>query len=522
MMNNSNRYAMYLRKSRKDIELEQQGEGETLSRHYKMLTTLSKKLRIVISDEDIYREVVSGESIEERPEIQKLLYKVQQGYYKGIFVIEIERLARGDSIDQGIVLRSFKLTDTKVITPIKIYDFKEEIDEEYMEFGLFMSRREYKVITRRLQNGRLMSASEGKFVASRAPFGYNKIKLKNQKGYSLEINKEEADIVQTIFDLFVNNKYSPSEICKYLNKISVPAPKNNVWSASGIREILRNPVYKGYIQFNERVTLKAIDNNKICKSRHTNKGDLKELIYVKGLHEAIVSEEIFDKAAQIRKSRDVSPLNKNYTLQNPLSGLLKCRLCGKSLVRYTMRGSKRIYCKTYDCKNVSNSIDEIEDKILIFLKEWLNNKEIYFNYNKEDSSIELDYKILKSTENKLLNAIQKKENIYNLFEDQIYDKETFLERSEKIKEIIKNLQEDINNIKETIKNKEDILNQKNNYIPKLRNVLDNYNNTDNAIEKNRMLKSVIEKVEYLKTSQGNKWHPADFELWIYPKLPKNN
>ena len=182
MINNSNRYAMYLRKSRKDLELEEQEEGETLSRHLKILEDLCKKLKIVVADEDIYKEVVSGETISDRPEIQKMLSKVNIGYYKGVLVVEIERLARGDSIDQGTILRSFKLSDTKIITPIKTYNFKDEVDEEYLEFGLFMSRREYKVITKRLQRGRLLSAKEGKFVGSRAPFGYEKVKLKGQKG----------------------------------------------------------------------------------------------------------------------------------------------------------------------------------------------------------------------------------------------------------------------------------------------------------------------------------------------------
>lgn len=94
MFNNSQKYAMYLRKSRKDLELEQLGDGETLSRHLKILEELAKKFKIVIADEDIYKEVLSGESISARPQMQKLLKKVEQGYYKGVLVVEIERLAR--------------------------------------------------------------------------------------------------------------------------------------------------------------------------------------------------------------------------------------------------------------------------------------------------------------------------------------------------------------------------------------------------------------------------------------------
>lgn len=64
--------------------------------------------------------------------------------------------------------QTFKYSGTKIITPMKVYDPENEFDEEYFEFGLFMSRREYKTINRRLQRGRISSAKEGKFVGKTA------------------------------------------------------------------------------------------------------------------------------------------------------------------------------------------------------------------------------------------------------------------------------------------------------------------------------------------------------------------
>lgn len=69
-------YAIYLRKSRADAEAETRGEGETLARHEKMLLDLAEKIGIKIGK--IYREIVSGETIEARPEIQKLLSDVKK------------------------------------------------------------------------------------------------------------------------------------------------------------------------------------------------------------------------------------------------------------------------------------------------------------------------------------------------------------------------------------------------------------------------------------------------------------
>ena len=145
-------YLIYLRKSRSDSELEKMGV-DVLERHEQILLSLAKQMKLSIGG--IYREVVSGDSISARPEMQKLLSEVESGRWKGVLVMEIERLARGDTVDQGIVQRAFQYSGTLIVTPAKVYNPDNEFDEEYFEFGLFMSRREYKTIKRRMQTGRL-------------------------------------------------------------------------------------------------------------------------------------------------------------------------------------------------------------------------------------------------------------------------------------------------------------------------------------------------------------------------------
>lgn len=514
------KYFMYLRKSRKDIEAEMHGEGETLARHEKILTDLYRSMGILDNQVTIFKEIVSGESIASRPVIQKILLLVEQQIYVGGFVVEVERLARGNTFDQGIISNTFQYSNTKIITPLKTYDPCNEYDQEYFEFGLFMSRREYNTINRRLQTGRLVSAKEGKFTGSRPAYGYNKVKLQNQKGYTLEINKEQSTIVKLIFEMYVCDRKTPQYICNHLNTLSIPAPKNDVWTVSGVREILRNPVYAGFIVYNEHVTTKQVKNGQIVKSRQTNNGEIKELVYVKGLHEAIISIELYNQSVELRRSKDVSPLNKNYTLQNPLSGLLMCKLCSKPLTRYTMRGTKRVYCKTYNCKNVSNSLQEIEDRVLDTLKIWLGDKKLYTSTNSKQTTLDLKKEMLNKVSIQLKKAIKKREHIYDLFEEEIYNKDMFVERSEKIKTIIGDLEKQINILKSEIKEIEENEFKKEIFIPKLKYLLANYNNINSAKEKNILLKEVIDKIYYLKKKQGNKWHSSDFELWIFPKLPR--
>ena len=112
-----NKVALYLRKSREE---ENETKEETLARHEKMLIDYCKRNNLHIVA--VYKEVVSGENIANRPEMQRLLDDVDAGLYNGVVCIEIERLSRGNQIDQCEILEVFKNSHTKIYTLQKIYD----------------------------------------------------------------------------------------------------------------------------------------------------------------------------------------------------------------------------------------------------------------------------------------------------------------------------------------------------------------------------------------------------------------
>ena len=104
-------YLIYLRKSRKDRDLElQTGHFDTLQRHRDALLALAKQRGYSIAH--IYEEVVSGDSIADRPEMQKLLAAVETGAFEGVLVMEVPRLARGNTKDQGVVAETFQYSGT--------------------------------------------------------------------------------------------------------------------------------------------------------------------------------------------------------------------------------------------------------------------------------------------------------------------------------------------------------------------------------------------------------------------------
>lgn len=207
---------IYLRKSRKDMDyFKDESIEKTLQRHEKDLQDFIIGIfGKPIPEHNIYREVASGDTIENRPVMQEVLSIIEEDDKKGVICIEIERLARGNTIDQGIIAQTFKYTGTKIITPMKIYDLDNEDDLSYFEDGLYQSRKYLKYTKRILSRGRVRSVKEGNYVGSVLPYGSNKIKIPNEKGFMLVENESEAKVIHLMADLFLdglNTTYTVKE-----------------------------------------------------------------------------------------------------------------------------------------------------------------------------------------------------------------------------------------------------------------------------------------------------------------------
>lgn len=518
--NSMKRYAKYLRKSRKDMEAEAHGSEETLAKHELILSNLSNSLGIRREQIDTFKEIVSGDSIASRPVIQELLQLVEQGMYEGVLVVEVERLARGNTLDQGIVSNAFQYSNTKIITPLKTYDPCNEFDQEYFEFGLFMSRREYKTINRRLQNGRTISASQGKFPASRAPYGYKREKIKNDKGWTLEIIPEQAETVKYIFDMYAYNNMTPAMICEQLDKLNVKPLKSETWSSSSIRDILSNPIYIGKIRWKDRKVVKVFKNGKIINTQPKNKDS--DVVLVDGLHQAIIDYKTFEIVQQKKKDNNTAPIPGIYNIQNPLCGLVRCAKCKRMMFRVS---PTILACTNTKCDNVSSKIDIVEKKLLESLQIWLQEYETEINnvsaiHSNNSEIIKMKKMLLKKAESKLNDCENKLEKIYDFLEQGIYTVDIFTQRKNKILNEEQEQTTKITTLSNEIQKLEQVEKSKIELIPKVKNVLEIYNQCSNVKEKNELLKTVIEKVEYLKTEKcyGKTSNPENFELLIYPKF----
>ncbi len=505
-------YCAYLRKSRADIELENATGEDTLSRHKDMILRTSRKMNIKI--DKWFQEVVSGETIEDRPEIQKMLLEVESGIYDGIFVVDVDRLARGDTADQSRISKSFLYSSTKIITPNKIYNPENEADEEYFEFNLFMSRREYKTINRRLNRGRLASVNEGKFVGSTCPYGYSKEKLKGQKGYKLIPFEDEAKIVKIIFRK-ASEGIGSQNIANYLNNLGIKPRKSIDWSYSTIRDIIKNPVYYGMIKWNYRKTEKKMINGIIYKSRPKHS----DYILVNGLHTPLVKKEVYDKANKTITQKKGKSVQKDRKMQNPLSGLVICSVCGRTMQRRNYRSGHidGLICPRPHCQNIGSHLFLVENEIVNSLKDILKEyNSIIDNFKINNSMETIENNNTLTLLNSEIEKLQKQLNkAYDLLEQEIYDNTTFLERSNSLKSKIEKLNKEKK--KYSISSNKNKIDKIKDVIPSIKNVIDNYNDKLCPKEKNDLLSGIIDHIDYLKCKKG-RGNEDSFTLKITIKL----
>src|SRR5699024_1023900 len=320
--------AVYLRKSRLE---ESENTEETLEKHRREVERYIEENKFV--NVTWYEEVETGEKIDFRPEMVRLLQDVSKGKYTAVVAIHIDRLSRGDMIDRGRMVKAFKESNTLLLTTSnnKVYDFSDDTSDSILsEIELTFSNYEYKTIKRRLHEGKMRTFESGKIVGSKPPYGYYKDYNKDE----YLVDEEKAEVYLWIVDQYLSGK-STHTIARKLNKNRVPTPsgrKGSSWSHNYLNEMLKNPFYTGHVVINRSVT-KRVGHNKEKRKRFKPH----EYITRKGTHKALISEETYEKILEtIQNNVKRPPVTRANKFR--LTGLVKCKACGYGV---TVRRKKR-------------------------------------------------------------------------------------------------------------------------------------------------------------------------------------
>lgn len=403
---------------------------------------------------------ISGKNISGRPGLKDLLKDSNDKKFDLVVVWKLNRVSRRlidilnivDTLDKNsIAFRS--LTES----------FETETPAGKLQLNIMGAIGEFErgTIAENVKMGMIARAREGKWSGGKV-LGYDVVEIpsegKKRKETKLVINEKEAMTVRRIFELY-SEGYGYKATVNRVNKEGHKSKRGNAFSTASIKEILKNPVYVGKIRYNVRQDW----NEKRRKNINPNP------ILVDGEHEAIIDNKTWEKVQIILKDRSKTH-NRVYDSEFPLSGLLKCPVCGASMTisrSYHKRkdGTKKV-AEYYACGNWknkgtavcnSNSIRaKVADEVVINkLIETINNelllKKVINNINKNKSS-KLKPKLDEmNVVNKEIDRLSsKKSSSIELFEDGILSKSELAERVKKLNEEIDTLKFRLDELKQDV------------------------------------------------------------------------
>lgn len=505
-------YIEYLRKSQLDKDFAELSVEETLKRHQARLDEFTTRNKINVSV--VLKEVVTGESLAGRPQMMKALELINSGEYDGIVCIDLDRLSRGSSLDSGYIMQVLQVNNCKILTPDKVYDLQNESDEQFADMKFMFSRYELKTITKRLVAGRNASASEGKYLGGGAPYGYDVIKLKGEKGNSLTINPDEAKVVQMIYDMYTNEGVGYNTIAHRLNLMHLKTKTGRAWTQTSVIHVLTNVIYIGKIRWKYSPQDKKLVDGKIVKKRNPQKNyEVHE-----GRHEAIITDEQFDLAQKIRKTKTHPSVVIKKEIMNPFAEIMVCEKCGGAMKRNTygqrVTTKPRFRCPNQgrgcDCKG--HQVQDVEEAVVTAMRDWLNQYILTIDTEEVKPKDDLNV-ALEMLQKELKDLQEQQNNICELLETKVYTVQMFTKRNTALQADIDRIEQNITDLEEQIAVQQNEQVVKSNIIPTTQHLLDSYDELTPR-ERNDIWKEVLHKITYYKADRGD-----DFQIKIYPKLP---
>ncbi|MEN3966747.1 cassette chromosome recombinase CcrC [Mammaliicoccus sciuri] len=283
---------------------------------------------------------ISGKNIEDRPAMKRLLDDVKANKIEMVLSWKLNRISRSMR-DVFNIIHDFKEHGVGYKSISENIDTSEYSGEILVTmFGLIGSIERQTLISN-VKMSMNAKARKGEAITGRVlgfRLSLNPLTQKND----LVIDENEANIVREIFDLYLNHNKGLKAITTILNQKGYRTINHKPFSVFGVKYILNNPVYKGFVRFNNY-------QNWSTKRRSGKSGE-NDVILVKGKHEAIISEEMFDQVHDKLVSKSFKPgrpIGGDFYLR----GLIKCPECGNNMVcrrtYYNTKKSKERKIKRY-------------------------------------------------------------------------------------------------------------------------------------------------------------------------------
>lgn len=314
---------------------------------------------------------ISGTQTKKRPEFLKMIALARLNEVDLILVKSISRFAR-NTVDVLSLVR--ELRQIGVI----IYFEKENLysDDPKIDFTLAILSSIAQEESRSISTNVKWSI-EKRFKAGivHIPKIYGYIKMEDG---SFVINETQAEVVKLIYSLFIEG-YNINDIRKILEEKGIPATSRPLWSYSSVRSILTNEKYTGNIIMQKTVTLDYLTHKQVINDNIADK------YYLKNAHPVIIHSAVYEIAQTIYN--DKVRYSKNLVTKYPLTNLIYCKNCGRTLRRHHLGEVKQLRRICLDCRHTTTDakscdaswveetlVNDIMDQAI---KDILSKKKVY-------------------------------------------------------------------------------------------------------------------------------------------------
>ena len=503
----------YLRKSREDYDREKSARArgetyDTLERHERLVRAMAAENGHTLSH--IYREVVSGETIKDRPEATAMLDAVAHNLWDYCYVVEASRLGRGGGADQERIINAFRYTGTWILSDGKDYDPNSDKDMQQLKNDLRSSEDEYESINRRLTRGKYSAARDGRWLATgRAPCGWRAVRIKGV--WQLEPDPESHGHMLRIYDL-MEAGLGFAAIARIYNEEGVPTPRGGKrWTAASVRAIAMNRVNCGYVVYGARKTIKVLDTETYA-ARKTNVVNDDPLIE-RGLHYGTggISEERFERLTS--SHREASRQRKGLKLKNPLASILRCGKCGYAMSYHIMncKAEKRTYYYSHKhrrdalrpcegCRGVKASM--VMDSLIEALKAICNDVSLSLG---DDGGMAEHQRHLDAIRAELAKQEETRSRVMDAYESGAYTVKELKERKDGIDNRIKELQKALRESAPPSYSEETIVS--------IHECIDALSGDASPQSVNDLLRAIIDHIDYYDDS--TEWGKHDIRLEVF-------
>lgn len=440
--------AIYVRIS---VESDKKIENDTIGTQKQMLVDFVSqmpdlKVFDIYCDDDI-----TGTNFD-RPEFARMMKDIRKKKVNCVVVKDLSRLGRNFLESGEYIEKVFPFLGIRFIAVNDKVDTLEKMVDLSVQLKNMANEMYAKDISKKICSTMKTLQEQGKFIGSQPPYGYRR---RADDKYALEIDPEVAPYVKEIFQKILDG-YTIHALTLEFNERGIPSPgrykydkglvkndkfKDSVWFFPTMRKILSDPIYLGWIQ-----------NGKY--QSHFHKGGDKcvkvpkeEWITIKGIHEPIIEEDIFNGVQEIleenKKGSNAGRYSTKDNKDSILRGKLKCGECGKSMAlrKRESHGKKQMWyiCPMHEhynsgyCTKKGIKKEQLENLVLTLIKRqmeiFVDAQQLLRSLNQHSSGqgkYEIYLSQIKNTEKQISHYTELKANLYQDYVEGLLTEEDYL------------------------------------------------------------------------------------------------